>query len=72
MLNKLKNNFKIKREILPLIALIIITIIFTNYFNYKQRQIKNNYNNLINNIYFKKTSKHFLDKLEAKFKKKTC
>ena len=69
MLNKLKNNFKIRREILPLIALIIITIIFTNYFNYKQRQIKNNYNNLINNIYFKKTSKHFLDKLEPRFKK---
>ena len=69
MLKKLKNNFKIKREILPLIALIIITIIFTNYFNHKQRQIKDNYNNLINNIYFKKTSKHFLDKLEPKFKK---
>ena len=69
MLNKLKNNFKIRREILPLIALIIITIIFTNYFNYKQKQIKDNYNNLINNIYFKKTSKHFLDKLEPKFKK---
>ena len=50
MLKKLKNNFKIKKEILPLIALIIITIIFTNYFNHKQRQIKNNYNNLINNI----------------------
>ena len=69
MLKKFKNNFKIKREILPLIALIVLTIIFTNYFNYNQRQIKNNYNNLINNIYFKKTSKHFLDKLEPKFKK---
>ena len=69
MLKKLKNNFKIKKEVLPLIALIIITIIFTNYFNYKQKQIKNNYNNLINNIYFKKTSKHFLDKIEPKFKK---
>ena len=69
MLKKFKNNFKIKREILPLIALIIITIIFTNYFNHKQRQIKNSYNDLLNNIYFKKTSKHFLDKLEPKFKK---
>ena len=69
MLKKLKNNFKIKKEILPSIALIVITIIFTNYYNYEQRQIKNNYNNLINNIYFKKTSKHFLDKLEPKFKK---
>ena len=45
MLKKLKNNFKIKREILPLIALIVLTIIFTNYFNYNQKQIKNNYNN---------------------------
>jgi murein DD-endopeptidase MepM/ murein hydrolase activator NlpD len=69
MLKKLKNNLKIKKDILPLIGLIILTIIFTNYFNYKQRQIKNNYNNLINNIFFKKTSKHFLDKLEPKFKK---
>jgi murein DD-endopeptidase MepM/ murein hydrolase activator NlpD len=69
MLKKLKNNFKIKKEILLLIGLIILTIIFTNYFNHKQRQIKNNYNNLINNIFFKKTSKHFLDKLEPKFKK---
>ncbi|MGL3827334.1 M23 family metallopeptidase [Candidatus Pelagibacter communis] len=69
MLKKFKNNFKIKREILPLIALIVLTIIFTNYFNYNQRQIKNNYNNIINNIYFKKTSKYFLDKLEPKFKK---
>ena len=69
MLKKLKNNFKIKKEILPLIGLIILTVIFTNYFNHKQRQIKNNYNNLINNIFFKKTSKHFLDKLEPKFKK---
>ncbi|SMF79634.1 M23 family metallopeptidase [Candidatus Pelagibacter sp. HIMB1321] len=69
MLKKLKNYFKIKKEILPLIGLIILTVIFTNYFNHKQRQIKNNYNNLINNIFFKKTSKHFLDKLEPKFKK---
>jgi len=69
MLKKFKNNFKIKKKILLLIALIVLTIIFTYYFNYNQRQIKNNYNNLINNIYFKKTSKHFLDKLEPKFKK---
>src|SRR6056300_875831 len=69
MLKKLRLNFKIKKEVLVLIALLIATVIFTNHFNQKQKQIKNNYNNLINNLYFKKTSKYFLDKLEPKFKK---
>ena len=69
MLKKLRLNFKIKKEVLVLIALLIATVIFTNHYNQKQKQIKNNYNNLINNLYFKKTSKYFLDKLEPKFKK---
>ena len=69
MLKKLRLNFKIKKEVLVLIALLITTVIFTNHYNQKQKQIKNNYNNLINNLYFKKTSKYFLDKLEPKFKK---
>jgi len=69
MFGKLKNNFKIKKEILLLIILIIFTIVFTNYYNYNQRQIKNNFNNLINNTYFEKTTKYFLEKLEPKFKK---
>ena len=68
MLKKLKSNFKIKKEILPLVALIIITIIFTNYFNHKQKQIEENYTNLINNLNLKKTAEHFLNKLEPKFK----
>ena len=69
MLKKLRKNFKIKKEVLVLIALLIATVIFTNHYNHKQNQIKKNYNNLINNLYFKKTSKYFLDKLEPKFKK---
>jgi hypothetical protein len=69
MLKKLRRNFKIKKEVLVLIVLLIATVIFTNHYNQKQKQIKNNYNNLINNLYFKKTSKYFLDKLEPKFKK---
>src|SRR5210317_1249947 len=68
MLKKLRLNFKIKKEVLILIALIIATVIFTNHYNQKQKQIKNNYNNLINNLYFKKTSKYFLDKLEHQIK----
>ena len=69
MLKKLRLNFKIKKEVLVLIALLFLTVIFTTHYNQKQNQIKKNYNNLINNLYFKKTSKHFLDKLEPKFKK---
>jgi hypothetical protein len=69
MLKKLGLNFKVKKEVLFLIALLFLTVIFTTNYNQKQNQIKKNYNNLINNLYFKKTSKHFLDKLEPKFKK---
>jgi murein DD-endopeptidase MepM/ murein hydrolase activator NlpD len=69
MLKKLRLNFKIKKEVLVLISLLFLTVIFTTHYNQKQNQIKKNYNNLINNLYFKKTSKHFLDKLEPKFKK---
>ena len=69
MLKKLRLNFKVKKEVLVLIALLFLTVIFTTHYNQKQNQIKKNYNNLINNLYFKKTSKHFLDKLEPKFKK---
>ena len=69
MLKKLRLNFIIKKEILVLISLLFLTVIFTTNYNQKQNQIKKNYNNLINNLYFKKTSKHFLDKLEPKFKK---
>src|SRR5210317_1741295 len=40
MLKKLRLNFKIKKEVLVLIALLIATVIFTNHFNQKQKQIK--------------------------------
>ena len=69
MLKKFRLKISNKNEILALIFLLITTAIFTNYYNYEQKKIKNNYNNLINNIYLKKTSKYFLDRLEPKFKK---
>ena len=69
MLKKFRIKISNKNEILALIFLLITTAIFTNYYNYEQKKIKNNYNNLINNIYLKKTSKYFLDRLEPKFKK---
>ncbi|MDC1177330.1 peptidoglycan DD-metalloendopeptidase family protein [Candidatus Pelagibacter sp.] len=69
MLKKLRLNFKIKKEVLVLISLLFLTVIFTTQYNQGKNQIKKNYNNLINNLYFKKTLKHFLDKVEPKFKK---
>ena len=69
MINKIKIKIKNKNEIIALILLIIITIISTSYYNYTKAKIENNYKNIINNVYFKKTVNHFLDNLEPRFKK---
>ena len=69
MLNKIKNKIKSKSEIFFLIFLIFITINLTGYYNFAKKKINNNYNEIINNIYFKKTANHFLSSLEPKFKK---
>ena len=69
MLKNLKLKISDKKEIFILIVLLIITATITTYYNYDQKKTRNNFNNLINNIYLKKTTKHFLDKLEPKFKK---
>ena len=67
MFNKFK--FKIQNEIIALFALIIITTVFTLYYNYTKKKINNDYKQIIENIYFKKTINHFLNKLEPRFKK---
>ena len=67
MLNKLK--FKIQNEIIALLALIIITTVLTLYYNFTKKKINNNYKQIIENVYFKKTINHFLNKLEPRFKK---
>mgnify|MGYP001490404396 CR=1 FL=1 len=69
MLKNLKLKISDKKEIFILIVLLIITATITTYYNYDQKKTRNNFNNLINNIYLKKTTKHLLDKLEPKFKK---
>ena len=69
MLNKIKIKIKNKNEILTLSLLIIITIIFTSYYNLTKTKIENNYKEILNNIYFKKTANHLLEKVEPKFKK---
>ena len=69
MFKKFRFKIKNKNEILTLVFLLIITITFTTYYNFEKKKNQNNYNNLINNIYFKKTTKHFFEKLEPKFKR---
>jgi len=67
MLSKIKIKNKI--EVLLLTSIIIFTVSLTSYHNYTKTKIKNNYNEIINNKYFKKTTNHFIDKLEPRFKK---
>ncbi len=69
MISKFKFNIKNKNEILALVFLLIITIIFTSYYNFTKKKIGNSYNEILNNLYFKKTTEHFFNKLEPKFKK---
>ena len=64
-----KSKIKIQKEIVALIILIIISTIFTLYHNYTKNKINNNYKQIIENVYFKKTVNHFFDKLEPRFKK---
>ena len=64
-----KIKIKNKNEIIALIFLLILTVTATSYYNFTQKKIKNNYNEIINNVYFKKTANHFLNRLEPRFKK---
>tara|TARA_B100000900_G_scaffold359379_1_gene330811 strand:+ start:88 stop:1371 length:1284 start_codon:yes stop_codon:yes gene_type:complete len=67
MFNKIKKN----SEIFALGLLILITIIFTSYYNLTKTKITNNYKEIIENVYFKKSVNHFFDNLEPKYKKIT-
>ena len=67
MLHKFKH--KNKNEILALALLLLITVTSTTYFNYTKERLKNNYKEIIDNVYFKKSINHFFNNLEPKFKK---
>ena len=57
------------KSIVALTLLIIITIISTTYYNYNKKKVYNNYKNIINNIFLKKTINHVFNNLEPRFKK---
>ena len=69
MLKNLKEIFNKSKAILALFLLIAITITSSTYHNYNKNLVSENYDNLITNIYFKKTINHILDNLESKYKK---
>ncbi len=69
MIIKIKAAIKKNTEVFALFVLIIITVISTNYYNYNKKKILNEYKNLINNIYVKKSIINLFDNLEPKFKK---
>ena len=69
MFKYFKFKLKNKNEILALSLLILITVISTTYHNYTKNKITNNYNDIIDNIYFKKTLNYFFNSLEPKYKK---
>jgi len=69
MLKNLKLKIKRNVEISALILLILITIFLTSYFNYSKTKNYETYNNIIDNIYLKKTLNHIVENLEPKYKK---
>ncbi len=69
MFNKFKIKIKKNTEIFALGMLILITIISTTYYNENKKKIYNNYKDIVNNVYLKKTVTHFLNSLEPKYKK---
>ena len=69
MFYKLKTKIKIKREIIALFSLLVITLASTVYYNYTKNKIHQRYEKVIENIYFKKTINHIFSSLEPRFKK---
>ena len=68
MNKKIKNLFLKNLNILGLIVLTITTILVSSYFNYQKKINAQKYNNLINNIYLKKTLNEIINNLEPKYK----
>ena len=69
MINQIKKKINKNTEIIALTLVILIAIVSTTYYNNNKKIIIDNYKNIINNIFFKKTINHIINNLEPKFKK---
>ena len=68
MFNKFKKKLSKNTEIIALGLLLFTTILSTTYYNFNKKKIFENYKNILNNVYFKKTIHHIFENLEPKFK----
>ena len=55
MFNKFKKKLSKNTEIIALGLLLFTTILSTTYYNFNKKKIFENYKNILNNVYFKKT-----------------
>ena len=69
MLKKFKSSLLNNLKIFGLILLIIFTIIIATLSNHQKKLSKNQHNNIIDNIYFKKTLNEIVNNLEPRYKK---
>ena len=69
MLKQFKIKLRKNLELFALALLILITIVFTSYYNFNKEKIFGNYVDLLENVYFKKSVNHVLNSLEPRFKK---
>ena len=66
--NKLKKKLLKNREILFLFLLIFLSIFITKLYNDKSKIVDEQYKNVINNTYFKKSINHIFNNLSPKYK----
>ena len=69
MIKKFKIRLKKNFEIYLLILIILTSSASITYFNYNKNTNNQNYNNLFNNIYLKKTLNNIINNLEPKYEK---
>ncbi len=69
MISQIKKKINKNTEVIALTLVILIAVISTTYYNSNKQKIYDNYKNIVNNIFFKKTIKYLIDNLEPKFKK---
>ena len=69
MINQIKKKLNKNTEIVALALVVIIAVVSTTYYNSNKQRIYNNYKEIINNVFFKKTVNHIINSLEPKFKK---
>ena len=68
MQHYIKNFIKNRPEILYFLILILISVLIIGLKNYKKSNLHQSYSTLINNVYFKKTTKNIIENLEPKFR----